>query len=237
MNGMANIFFIIPAGGVGSRMQADRPKQYLKLLDDQTVLESTLNLFQSLENVHSGALGISENDAYFPTLNIPKDQFITYSAGETRSDTVFLGLKALANIAKPDDWVIVHDAARPGLTHEELELFITEVMYEEDSIGGIMAMPAVDTVKQVAHGQITQTINRETIYLAQTPQMFRYQYLYQAYEEALTKNLAITDEASAIEALGYKPYIYQGYPHNFKITHPTDLRLMRFLLEERKLCE
>lgn len=237
MNAMANIFFIIPAGGVGSRMQADRPKQYLKLLDDQTVLENTLRLFQSLENVHSGALGISTNDAYFPALNLSKDKLISYLAGETRSDTVFLGLKALANIAKPDDWIIVHDAARPGLTNEELELFITEVMYEEDSIGGIMAMPAVDTVKQVAHGQITQTIDRETIYLAQTPQMFRYQYLYQAYEEALTKKLAITDEASAIEALGYKPYIYQGYPHNFKITHPTDLRLMRFLLEERKLCE
>lgn len=237
MNGMANIFFIIPAGGVGSRMQADRPKQYLKLLDDKTVLESTLSLFQSLDNVHSGTLGISTNDAYFPDLNLSKDNLITYSAGETRSDTVLLGLKALANIAKPDDWIIVHDAARPGLTNEELELFITEVMYEEDSIGGIMAMPAVDTVKQVAHGQITQTIDRDTIYLAQTPQMFRYQYLYQAYEEALTKKLAITDEASAIELLGYKPHIYQGYPHNFKITHPTDLRLMRFLLEERKLCE
>jgi len=123
MNGMANIFFIIPAGGIGSRMQADRPKQYLKLLDDQTVLESTLNLFQSLDNVHSGALGISANDAYFPDLNLSKDNLITYSAGETRSDTVFLGLKALSNIAKPDDWIIVHDAARPGLTNEELELF------------------------------------------------------------------------------------------------------------------
>lgn len=237
MNGMANIFFIIPAGGVGSRMQADRPKQYLTLLNTQTVLEGTLGLFRTLHNVKMGALGISNDDAYFPTLNIDKAQLITYSAGETRSDTVFLGLKALADIAKPDDWIIVHDAARPGLTSEELELFITEVMYEENSIGGIMAMPAVDTVKQVAHGQITQTIDRETIYLAQTPQMFRYQYLYQAYEEALTKKLAITDEASAIEALGYKPYIYQGYAHNFKITHPTDLRLMRFLLEERKLCE
>lgn len=237
MNGMANIFFIIPAGGVGSRMQADRPKQYLPLCNGKTVLESTLGLFQSIENIHKGALGISDNDAYFPTLNVPMDRLITYHAGETRSDTVFLGLQALANIAKPDDWVIVHDAARPGLTNEELELFIIEVMYEEESIGGIMATAAVDTVKQVAHGQITQTIDRETIYLAQTPQMFRYQYLHQAYEEALTKKLAITDEASAIEALGYKPYIYQGYPHNFKITHPTDLRLMRFLLEERKLCE
>lgn len=236
MKDMANIFFIIPAGGIGSRMQADRPKQYLKLLD-QTVLESTLELFHAIINIKSGALGISANDAYFPTLNISKDKLITYDAGETRSDTVFLGLKALQNIAKPDDWIIVHDAARPGLTTEELELFITEVMYEENSIGGIMAMPAVDTVKQVAHGQITQTIDRDTIYLAQTPQMFRYQYLYQAYEEALTKKLAITDEASAIEALGYQPYIYQGYSHNFKITHPTDLRLMRFLLKERKLCE
>ncbi|GAA5093533.1 2-C-methyl-D-erythritol 4-phosphate cytidylyltransferase [Wohlfahrtiimonas larvae] len=234
---MAKIFFIIPAGGIGARMQADRPKQYLQLLDDQTVLEGTLKLFQSLNNINYGALGISKNDAYFPTLKIAKDHILTYHAGETRSDTVFLGLKALAHIAKPDDWIIVHDAARPGLTSEELELFITEVMYEKDSIGGIMAMPAVDTVKQVVHGQIAQTIDRETIYLAQTPQMFRYQYLYQAYEEALTRKLAITDEASAIEALGYKPYIYQGYPHNFKITHPTDLRLMRFLLEERKLCE
>ena len=231
---MANIFFIIPAGGVGSRMQADRPKQYLTLIHDTTVLESTLSLFQTNPTIKGGALGTSKNDAYISNLSLNTENLTLYSAGETRSDTVFLGLKALANIAKDDDWIIVHDAARPGLTNEELQLFIDQVIAEENSIGGIMALPAVDTVKQVSQQKINQTIDRETIYLAQTPQMFRYQTLYKAYDEALSNHLPITDEASAVEALGYSPYVYQGYPHNFKITHPTDLRLMRFLLEERK---
>ncbi len=234
---MASIFFIIPAGGVGARMQADRPKQYLTLNDNITVLEQTLSLLVQATEIKHGALGISESDAYFHDLPINQKNLTVYKAGETRSDTVFMGLKALSDIAMEDDWVIVHDAARPGLTREELELFIAEVTYEQESIGGIMATAAIDTVKQVDHNLITKTIDRSTIYLAQTPQMFKYGVLYKAYETALNNDLAITDEASAVEALGYSPYIYKGYPHNFKITHPTDLRLMRFLLQERQLCE
>ncbi len=234
---MANIFFIIPAGGVGSRMQADRPKQYLELLNHQTVLETTINIFQNCSYVRSGVIGISDNDEYFPTLQINENKISTYSAGETRSHTVFFGLQALANIANSDDWIIVHDAARPGLSNIELQTFIQQVTSEENSVGGIMALPAVDTVKQVNQHTIEKTIDRDTIYLAQTPQMFRYGVLYEAYDKALSDNLPITDEASAIEMAGYKSYVYKGYAHNFKITHPIDLHLMRFLLKERELCE
>lgn len=232
---MASLFFIVPAGGVGARMQADRPKQYLMLTESQSVLAATLSLLQS-QGEHTIAVGVSADDGYFANLDLPKD-LLRYDAGPNRSDTVRLGLQAISHLAKDDDWVIVHDAARPGLTPEELKQFIEQVMKEPNSIGGIMALPAVDTVKQVHAQQITQTIDRSTIHLAQTPQMFRYGILKAAYEEALTGNLAVTDEASAVEALGHHPFVYQGYPHNFKITHPTDLRLMQFLFSERTICE
>ena len=232
---MASLFFIVPAGGVGARMQADRPKQYLMLTESQSVLAATLSLLKS-QGEHTIAVGISPDDGYFASLDLPKD-LLRYDAGPNRSDTVRLGLQAIEHLAQNDDWVIVHDAARPGLTPKELQQFIHQVMTEPDSIGGIMALPAVDTVKQVNARQITQTIDRSTIHLAQTPQMFRYGVLKAAYEHALTHDLAVTDEASAVEALGHHPFVYQGYPHNFKITQPTDLRLMQFLFSERTLSE
>lgn len=234
---MANIFFIIPAGGIGSRMQADRPKQYLELIHQKTVLEMTIGLFQNCSYIQKGVVGISDNDAYFSSLQLNSSKLMTYSAGETRSHTVFFGLQTLATIAKEDDWVIVHDAARPGLSNIELQTFIQQVMSEENSVGGIMALQAVDTVKQVKQHTIETTIDRDTIYLAQTPQMFRYGVLNKAYKHALSNNLSITDEASAIEINGLTAHVYKGYIHNFKITHPTDLHLMRFLLKERELCE
>ena len=234
---MTNIFFIIPAGGVGSRMQADRPKQYLELINEQTVLETTINIFQNCSYIRGGVLGISNNDEYFTSLQMNQNKFTTYSAGETRSHTVFFGLQALSTIATDNDWVIVHDAARPGLSNIELQTFIQQVTSEKNSVGGIMALPAVDTVKQVNGHEIQKTIDRDTIYLAQTPQMFRYNVLRDAYAKAIAKNLPITDEASAIEALGRTAYVYKGYAHNFKITHPIDLHLMRFILKERELCE
>lgn len=235
---MANIFFIIPAGGVGTRMQADRPKQYLPLNDQNTVLEQTLKTILSLSGIKSGVIGISKEDDHFGTLNIKQNHLRIYDAGKTRSETVFLGLQALKDQANAHDWVIVHDAARPGLSTQEFQQFITESTAQHDSIGGIMALASVDTVKQVSHDTISHTIDRKTIYLAQTPQIFRFKILFEAYKQALEQNLAITDESSAVELLGYQPRIYQGYPHNFKITHPADLHLMQFILKERQsLCE
>ncbi|KJV05772.1 2-C-methyl-D-erythritol 4-phosphate cytidylyltransferase [Methylocucumis oryzae] len=223
---------VVPAAGVGKRMQADRPKQYL-LLAGKPVLEQTLIRLLSANIFSQIAVAITPGDPYWPELAIVNDtRIITAPGGTERADSVLSGLNALADKASDQDWVFVHDAARPCLTAMDIYLLRDELANEP--VGGILALPSHDTLKQVDARSIMQTIDRNTIWRALTPQMFRYGLLKQALTET-AGNPAITDEASALELLGYTPKIVAGRPDNIKITRPEDLALAAFFLEQQAL--
>ena len=221
---------VVPAAGVGKRMQADRPKQYLSF-NKKTVLEQTLaRLLQA--NVFSAvAVAISKEDPYWPELAVSKhEKVITATGGKERADSVLSGLKALREQAADSDWVLVHDAARPCLTSSDIHLLIDTL--KDDDVGGILALSSHDTLKNVEGVSITQTIDRSAIWRALTPQMFRYGMLKQALEAA-EGNPTVTDEASALEMQGLQPKIVEGRSDNIKITRPEDLALAHFYREQQ----
>ena len=232
-----NYWVIIPAAGVGSRMQADRPKQYLPLFD-ATVIEQTLNKLLKYSGFNALYIGLSPVDPYWKMLPLKNNTAIhTYDGGSERVDTVLNGLRALAGKAQPDDWVLVHDVARPCISLADIDELVTQL--EGHPVGGILGVPVTDTVKKVAEDQkgvhnIVATIDRSTLWRAYTPQMFRYQTLLNALENALKKGLLITDEASAIEAEGLTPKMVKGHVDNIKITQPGDIELAEFYLSKQE---
>jgi 2-C-methyl-D-erythritol 4-phosphate cytidylyltransferase len=225
-----NFWAIVPAAGVGKRMNADRPKQYLKLAD-KTVLEQTLSRLIKAEVFSAIAVAISVEDPYWPELEISfHPLIITADGGLERADSVLSALTAIRQQAADNDWVLVHDAARPCITALDIHLLINTL--KDEPIGGILALPSADTLKNVQADSILGTLDRRHIWRALTPQMFRYGMLKNALE-AGKGNPAITDEASALELLGLQPKIVEGRPDNIKITRPEDLSLAQFYLEQQ----
>jgi 2-C-methyl-D-erythritol 4-phosphate cytidylyltransferase len=221
---------IVPAAGVGKRMQADRPKQYLELAG-KTVIEQTLSRLLQADVFEAIAVAISSDDPYWPQLPIAKhEKILTAAGGKERADSVLSALKSISDKASDDDWVLVHDAARPCITASDIHHLIARLIH--DDVGGILALPSHDTLKNVQDGRIAGTLNRNHIWRALTPQMFRYGTLKIALEEA-EGNPAITDEASALELKGLQPKIVEGRPDNIKITRPEDLPLAQFYLEQQ----
>jgi 2-C-methyl-D-erythritol 4-phosphate cytidylyltransferase len=230
MNQILKCWAVVPAAGVGKRMQADRPKQYLPLAG-KTVIEHTLNRLLQSGAFQSVAVAISVEDPYWPELDVSKHpQVITAPGGKERADSVLSALKLLQDKASEDDWVLVHDAARPCLTASDIHLQID--MLKDDAVGGILALSSHDTLKHVDGLTITATIDRKHIWRALTPQMFKYGMLRDALQET-EGNPAITDEASALELLGFQPKIVEGRPDNIKITRPEDLALAQFYMEQQ----
>ena len=235
------IYFIIPAAGVGSRMGADVPKQYLEIAGE-TILTHTLKLFLSVPEISGGVVALSTEDT--TPLKVHNDRLWQVEGGATRTDSVAAGLTYLANRLQQagkslaDVWVAVHDAARPGLTSAELSQFLQSVIQDFPEGGAIMALPAQDTIKLVDDANnITKTLNRDQIWLAQTPQMAPLKLLLEATRKIMQDGANVTDEASVLEYNGYSPKVYRGYHHNFKITYPEDLRLMSLYFSEREKCE
>lgn len=234
---MRDLYFILPAGGVGSRMGADRPKQYLWINDDEQVIDRTIALFFNSSLFKKGAIGISDDDPYYRADRYP--ELLRSRGGESRAETVLFALEALLKSEEinDEDWVLVHDVARPALSLDELEQFIKRVQHDEPKDGAIMALPAQDTLKLVPKkgGRlIEKTLDRTTIWQAQTPQIFPLLRLYNALKIALAEGVNVTDEASVLEYNGGSPKVYQGYAHNLKITYPSDLALLRLYLNARK---
>lgn len=222
---------VVPAAGVGKRMQSDRPKQYLELAG-KTVIEQTLSRLLQADVFTSIAVAISEEDPYWPELKITSDdRIIRAEGGRERADSVLSALKSLRNQADDNDWVLVHDAARPCITVRDVGLLIETL--KDDEVGGILALASHDTLKNVENSSITETIDRSRIWRALTPQMFRYGVLSDALEEAAAKGSVVTDEASALELKGLQPKIVEGSPDNIKITRPEDLPLAKFYLEQQ----
>jgi 2-C-methyl-D-erythritol 4-phosphate cytidylyltransferase len=220
---------IIPAAGVGKRMAADRPKQYLPLAG-ATVIEVTLQRFLAVEWIDSIRVVVSPEDVWWPALPIADNQrIIRVAGGAERYDSVTNALADLALTAAADDWVLVHDAARPCLRDSDLQQLYRQLA--EDAVGGILAVPVRDTMKRDnGHGAVATTVDRNGLWHALTPQMFRFSVLQAALAACKAAAMAVTDEASAIEMMGLSPRLVEGRGDNIKITRPEDLALASFYL-------
>jgi len=226
----AHYFAVVPAAGVGKRMQADRPKQYLPL-NQHTVIEQTLTRLLQAHVFTTIAVAISEEDPYWYNLNLAAHpKILTAAGGKERADSVLSALKSLENQAHADDWVLVHDAARPCITTSDIHKLIETL--KEEATGGILALPSHDTLKQVAGESIQHTLDRRTVWRALTPQMFRFGVLKQALTQT-AGNAQVTDEASALELTGLSAKIVAGRADNLKITQAEDLLLAQFYLTQQ----
>ena len=214
-----NFVALIPAAGAGTRMGEATPKQYLSMAG-KPMLQHVIDTFCSASQIDRVVVVVSSEDHYIDQLNLPSRCIVLRCGGATRQQSVTNGLLALADQFEADDWVLVHDAARPGLTVALIDKLIAFV--RDDAVGGLLAMPVVDTIKHSdGHGRSQHTVARDLLWAAQTPQMFRYQVLL----DALQRADEITDEASAIEALGLQPKLVEGSARNFKVTLPEDVLL------------
>jgi 2-C-methyl-D-erythritol 4-phosphate cytidylyltransferase len=218
-------FALIPAAGVGARMAAASPKQYLSI-NGKPMLRHTLDAFLASELIAHTYLVVSAADGYIDSVLPEAGVTVLRCGGATRMESILNGLRAIRDAVGDDDLVLVHDAARPGLTPSLIARLITEA--GANPAGGLLALPVVDTVKTTASGQ-TATIPRDGMWLAQTPQMFRYALLEHALSSA-TDPKAITDDASAVELLGLSPQLVEGHPRNLKVTLPSDIRIAEMYL-------
>jgi 2-C-methyl-D-erythritol 4-phosphate cytidylyltransferase len=225
---MMQFHVIIPAAGTGSRMANVLPKQYMPLAG-KPIISHTIEVFFNNPRISRIHLALSADDTFWRSLSLdPASKLkLHYTGGNSRSETVLNSLQTLLNDNKiaDDDWVLVHDAARPGLTSNLLNHFLNTL--EHDAVGGLLALPVADTLKEAdAKSRIVKTIPRDSLWQAQTPQMFRAKTLQQALQSFAG---APTDEAQAIEALGFNPKLVQGELRNMKVTFPQDLELLELL--------
>jgi 2-C-methyl-D-erythritol 4-phosphate cytidylyltransferase/2-C-methyl-D-erythritol 2,4-cyclodiphosphate synthase len=229
-------FAIIVAAGTGERMHAAVPKQYLPL-NDLTVLEQAAHVFLKAPCIEKIVIVLAEDDAHFHALPLSgHSKVMTAIGGATRLESALNGLRALENLASPEDWIWEHDAARPCFTEKDFKQAFESVMGNPGKRQGfVLAYPAVDTLKSVDnHKCIERTIDRASIWQAATPQIFPYAFLFKALQETHEKKLAVTDSASAVGLLNGKIEILPCARQNIKITEPADLVLARFYLSHKR---
>lgn len=225
-------WFVVPAAGSGSRMQSVTPKQYL-CLANKTVLDQTLSRLLSVTDLAGIVVALSADDQDFPqSLFASHPKIHRVVGGQERSDSVLAALEFLENKIAQDDWVLVHDAARPCIGLESINELMKSLI--DDPVGGILAIPVADTLKRSNPQQeIIETLDRRSLWQAQTPQMFRYGVLLSSLKKARVNQQIVTDEASAIELAGLSAKILTGRTDNIKITRPTDLDLAEFILQKQ----
>lgn len=211
-------------------MGGAHPKQYMSLAGKPMLLH-VLDTFAKAPRIERIFVVVSADDGYIDELmdkatHLAQQVTVLRQGGESRHQSVLNGLQTVRDQVADEDWMLVHDAARPGLTVALIERLISEL--EHDEVGGILALPLVDTIKRAQSNQrIEATVSREGLWSAQTPQMFRYAVLMRALQQAAQ----VTDEASAIEALGLFPKLVEGSPRNFKLTRPDDVALAELHLK------
>ncbi|AYA63121.1 2-C-methyl-D-erythritol 4-phosphate cytidylyltransferase [Alteromonas sp. RKMC-009] len=225
-----SVVAVVPAAGVGSRMQADRPKQYLRI-GEKTILEHTLSALHAHPKISHIVVAVSAGDPFFPELPVASAPWLTVvDGGAERADSVFAALSQLND----NDWALVHDAARPCVSLTDIDTLL-QVRERDDVAGGILATPVKDTMKREMASKnniISHTECREQLWHALTPQLFRAGELRQALIQAQEKNIPVTDEASAMEAAGHKVALIDSNPANIKITRPADMPLAAFYLQQ-----
>jgi 2-C-methyl-D-erythritol 4-phosphate cytidylyltransferase len=224
---------VVPAAGIGERMHADRPKQYLQL-EAKTVIEHTLLRLASHPQIEGIVVAISPDDIWWPKLSISLTCPVhVVEGGEQRADSVLNALVGLSERLESDPWVLVHDAARPCLRIEDIDRMLS--LLSRHDVGGILGVPVNDTVKRTGlDNVINETVDRRNLWRAATPQMFHLRQLSLALAHALEQKMPITDEASAIEFVGLKPMMIEGHSDNIKITVPQDLALASWFLQQQR---
>jgi 2-C-methyl-D-erythritol 4-phosphate cytidylyltransferase len=217
----ARIWYVIAAAGRASRYGGPIPKPYLRIAG-ATLLEHCLRMLTSLPGVAGGAVVLATGDRRFERLPAAvRRRTVAVEGGDTRAASVLNGLQSLVTAA-PEDWVLVHDAARPSVPSRDLRALVDAC--RPDPVGGLLAVPIADTLKQADDdGRSLRTLPRERLWRAQTPQMFRVGLLARALTEAMAAGYEPTDEASAIEKQGLRPRLVEGSPLNVKVTRPADL--------------
>lgn len=227
------IWAIVPAAGVGKRMQSAIPKQYLDL-NGRPVLEYTVNVLLKNDYISGLVIALQHDDEYWPDIKINSSKpVLRVEGGNERVDSVLNALTTLTNDAQfhEHDWVMVHDAVRPCLTHSDIEKLVQDV---DNANGGLLALPVRDTMKrEKGNATVEQTVNRENLWHALTPQYFPALDLKNALENAVNNRLLITDESSAMEMAGFSPKLVNGHEDNIKITRPDDLRLAGLYLASK----
>jgi len=239
-----NYYLVMPASGMGKRMKSETPKQYLKLSNGLTIIDQCLKTLLKIDVISGFVIALSEKDTLFKSsiyFNHSKmlakssiyfnhsKMLASAKGGRERFHSVLNALNSLAKIAKPNDWILVHDSVRPCVKKIDIEMLINEVSNHQT--GGILATGVVDTIKQVAIDGKVSTIDRSKLFKAQTPQMFRYGVLKDALENAVKLNHNITDDSEAIENLGYSIKIVVGSSSNIKITQIDDLEQANHYLQ------
>lgn len=220
-------FALLPAAGVGARMGAGHPKQYLDI-HGRPMIWHAIRAFERHPAIDRVYVVLSAEDGWWADTDWSAfaKLIVLRCGGATRAASVANGLRAMAGEVGAEDWVLVHDAARPCLSRVLLDKLLAELVGDE--VGGILAAPVADTLKRANEGQrIEETVSREKLWGAQTPQMFRHALLLNALEQA---GDAVTDEASALEFIGLSPRLVESDLTNLKVTYPRDLEVAAWLL-------
>jgi 2-C-methyl-D-erythritol 4-phosphate cytidylyltransferase len=236
VSGGALFWAVIPAAGVGRRLGADIPKQYLDLAG-RPVIEYSLRLFLDHPSISGVVVALDPADVNWELISLADHaRVVRAKGGAERCHSVLNALDELALLADEMDWVLVHDAARPCLRSEDLDRLLAAV--SNHPVGGLLGVPVRDTMKHAGpEGEVLRTVPREDLWHAFTPQMFRLGLLRRALRDAVETDRLVTDDASAVELLGLAPLLVEGHPDNIKITRPEDLALARFHLEQQgRIC-
>lgn len=224
---------VIPAAGLGVRMGTEVPKQYLPLCG-KTVIEHSLARFWQYPLISGVVVALAAIDEHWHKLRFQKGtRLLVTRGGAKRCHSVLAALKRLEKLAQPHDWILVHDAARPCLRSTDIDSLIERL--SQHPVGGLLALPVRDTMKRSDKDRtVSQTVPREGLWHALTPQMFRYATLIAALEGALDKGVMVTDEAQAMELAGAEPLLVEGHSDNIKITHRQDLALAEWYLRQQR---
>jgi 2-C-methyl-D-erythritol 4-phosphate cytidylyltransferase / 2-C-methyl-D-erythritol 2,4-cyclodiphosphate synthase len=228
------VWAVVPAAGRGERFASDAaqqlPKQYAPLLG-ASVIEWSLRALLGEPRVEKVVVVVAADDSRWAELagSVGSGKLLTAIGGASRQDSVMSGLKRLESLAAPEDWVLVHDAARPCLDPEDVRALIDAL--DAPSCGAVLASPIVDTVKRERAGAAGETVDRQGLWRALTPQVFRLVELERALGDAARLGVTVTDEAQAMERLGFSPRLVQGSPFNIKVTRAADLAVAARILQ------
>ena len=224
---------VVPAAGIGTRMGGEIPKQYLPLLG-RPIIAHTLACLCNHPRISGVVVALAAQDRWWP--EIPMDFArapLVAAGGDERRDSVLSGLHVLSEHAADDDWVLVHDAVRPCLRDEDMDRLMNELCLDE--VGGLLATPVRDTMKRSdSDNRVRETVSRQSLWHALTPQMFRLGALRDAIRLTVDEDRDVFDEAQAMEVAGGHPRLVQGHEDNIKITRPQDLRLAEMILTHRE---
>lgn len=229
MSPHSSLWAAVPAAGVGARLGTGVPKQYLTVRG-RCILAHVLKQFCEHPGIEGVVVALAAGDARWQALEYAGHAKVQTTAGGTdRCHSVLNCVRRLLDRARPEDWVLVHDAARPCIRRADIDGLVGAV--RDHAVGGILALPARDTMKRAdAAGEILATVEREGLWHAQTPQMFRIGALEAALASAIEQGRVVTDEAQAMELQGLRPLLVPGSPRNIKITQGDDLALAEWYL-------